>query len=755
MTDKEDRTINNTISIKASECPVTKVTVYKDRAEVCREINTTVKPGINELRIKEFVCIDEESIRVEGKGAATIAEVSFQSKYVTEDQATMSEKEKALNDQLRSLTEEKKALDLANQKEILNRQWKVLDQFAATAAKSGQVEKKDEQVLFKLDDNYFKGMKEFMKEYKAIGKQLENERLDLERKNEELDRKIEAVERNLNDLRGNYNTGHENRECIVVLEAEKEDKVYLVVSYVVMGASWIPSYDLRMFTEEGSLKIFYYGLIYQNSGEDWNDVKLYLSTAEPSVGGTIPNLPMTQLAIRKPIITRPKSRSLSLRKSKKMQTSRAAAPFNDIGYEYEQEDSFAPQMMMRGMPEMHVMEAEASKKLYEDDNNDEDRTCTFMANVFSSGDTMPAASMPVAVAEVCLLLFGIANKHIVFFWCMLGMRLRSSALALARRTMSPGAVGGAMLREAPEMMACSFSMDLAPRAAPMPEMAFRHVERSGLTLNRPASRNYMGYDVAEMNRRHLHSLNINAVTDLFPPPPPPPSSMPALGFRPVEVSESTTSTTYEIARQSTIPSDNTEHKVTVAIIELKPTLSYLSVPKVVPHAFLQAKVVNNSPYTLLSGRTNIFLDNSFVAKAEIKAVAPKEEFECSLGVDPSIRVDYKPLNKVSSQSGLISKSNTTTYEQNIEIKNLHNYAIKIVVRDNLPRSLDEKIKVTLLLPQIDNKHPEKNEKVKLTKSNHLEWDLDIKEMDKVDLVLKYAVEHPASEDVETTLAIGN
>uniref|UniRef100_A0A2C9KWG3 DUF4139 domain-containing protein n=1 Tax=Biomphalaria glabrata TaxID=6526 RepID=A0A2C9KWG3_BIOGL len=599
MTDKEDRTINNTISIKASECPVTKVTVYKDRAEVCREINTTVKPGINELRIKEFVRIDEESIRC--------------------------------------------SLDLANQKEILNRQWKVLDQFAATAAKSGQVEKKDEQVLFKLDDNYFKGMKEFMKEYKAIGKQLENERLDLERKNEELDRKIEAVERNLNDLRGNYNTGHENRECIVVLEAEKEDKVYLVVSYVVMGASWIPSYDLRMFTEEGSLKIFYYGLIYQNSGEDWNDVKLYLSTAEPSVGGTIPNLPMTQLAIRKPIITRPKSRSLSLRKSKKMQTSRAAAPFNDIGYEYEQEDSFAPQMMMRGMPEMHVMEAEhvlfsrqqlsakftqrrsfhfgkASKKLYEDDNNDEDRTCTFMANVFSSGDTMAAASMPVAVAEV---------------------------------------------------------------------------------------------------------------------------------------SESTTSTTYEIARQSTIPSDNTEHKVTVAIIELKPTLSYLSVPKVVPHAFLQAKVVNNSPYTLLPGRTNIFLDNSFVAKAEIKAVAPKEEFECSLGVDPSIRVDYKPLNKVSSQSGLISKSNTTTYEQNIEIKNLHNYAIKIVVRDNLPRSLDEKIKVTLLLPQIDNKHPEKNEKVKLTKSNHLEWDLDIKEMDKVDLVLKYAVEHPASEDVETTLAIGN
>jgi hypothetical protein len=52
----------------------------------------------------------------------------------------------------------------------------------------------------------------------------------------------------------------------------------------------------------------------------------------------------------------------------------------------------------------------------------------------------------------------------------------------------------------------------------------------------------------------------------------------------------------------------------VAIIELKPVLTYLTVPKIVPNAFLQAKVTNTSPYVLLAGKTNIFLDNSFVAK---------------------------------------------------------------------------------------------------------------------------------------------
>ena len=78
--------------------------------------------------------------------------------------------------------------------------------------------------------------------------------------------------------------------------------------------------------------------------------------------------------------------------------------------------------------------------------------------------------------------------------------------------------------------------------------------------------------------------------------------------------ESTTSTTYEIARASTIPSDNSEHKVTVGLIDVSPTLEYVTVPKMAPHAFLQAHVKNNSPFALLPGPTSIFLDNAFVAR---------------------------------------------------------------------------------------------------------------------------------------------
>lgn len=42
----------------------------------------------------------------------------------------------------------------------------------------------------------------------------------------------------------------------------------------------------------------YYGMIQQATGEDWNDVKLSLSTAMPSVGGTVPDLGTQKLSFK-------------------------------------------------------------------------------------------------------------------------------------------------------------------------------------------------------------------------------------------------------------------------------------------------------------------------------------------------------------------------------------------------------------------------------------------------------------------------
>ena len=55
-------------------------------------------------------------------------------------------------------------------------------------------------------------------------------------------------------------------------------------------------------------------------------------------------------------------------------------------------------------------------------------------------------------------------------------------------------------------------------------------------------------------------------------------------------------------------------QVTVALVDLSPEFHYSSVPRLSPHSFLQAKAKNTSPYTILAGPANIFLDNNFIAK---------------------------------------------------------------------------------------------------------------------------------------------
>ncbi|RCN47837.1 hypothetical protein ANCCAN_06031, partial [Ancylostoma caninum] len=73
----------------------------------------------------------------------------------------------------------------------------------------------------------------------------------------------------------------------------------------VYCASWKPAYDIRAVTtaegeQENKIKLCYYGLVEQNTGDDWNDTDMVLSTASPSVGGCAPQLATLSASIHRP-----------------------------------------------------------------------------------------------------------------------------------------------------------------------------------------------------------------------------------------------------------------------------------------------------------------------------------------------------------------------------------------------------------------------------------------------------------------------
>ncbi len=78
----------------------------------------------------------------------------------------------------------------------------------------------------------------------------------------------------------------------------------------------------------------------------------------------------------------------------------------------------------------------------------------------------------------------------------------------------------------------------------------------------------------------------------------------------------------------------------------------------------------------------------------------------------------------------------------IEIKNTSQAAAKILLKDSVPLSNDDKISVKIIEPVLKN-----NPDVNLTKLNILEYTLNLKPGQSEDLQIKYSIEHPSNEEI--------
>jgi uncharacterized protein (TIGR02231 family) len=256
---------------------ITAATVYLDRAVVTRsaalELATT---GITEVTFEKLPAhLLDESLQVSGRGAAqvTLLDVTARAAYVD---FTPNERVKALEDELRSLAKQRQVLD--DRAAVLAAQHTTLGRIeaAATAAPT-----KDSAPRLSIDES--------AKLLTFLGEQLTKigaEKQELSTRGEELAAKIDAAQRQLNELRGAG--GRSYKTVTVRLDASTAGALDLTISYAVPGASWSPSYDARVNSNEKSIALTYSGMVRQNTGEDWKDVALTLSTARPSLGGAAP-----------------------------------------------------------------------------------------------------------------------------------------------------------------------------------------------------------------------------------------------------------------------------------------------------------------------------------------------------------------------------------------------------------------------------------------------------------------------------------
>ncbi|MDP3070390.1 MAG: mucoidy inhibitor MuiA family protein [Opitutaceae bacterium] len=262
----------------AAESSIRAVTVYTDRAVVTRTATVALAtPGAVEVTFERLPAgLLDQSLTVSGRGTAqaTILDVTARLAHVD---FTPNDRVKQLEDQLRALAKERRGLD--DRTKLLEVQRKGIDQ-TETALLSPAAKDVPRPSVGDVT-----AALTFVTDQRAT---ITTEIAALDEQREALAAKQSALERQLAQLRG---AGGKSYKTVTVrLDATTAGSLDLTLGYAVHGASWTPSYDVRASSNDGGIALSYFGLVRQNTGEDWKDIALTLSTARPSLGGAAPEI---------------------------------------------------------------------------------------------------------------------------------------------------------------------------------------------------------------------------------------------------------------------------------------------------------------------------------------------------------------------------------------------------------------------------------------------------------------------------------
>jgi uncharacterized protein (TIGR02231 family) len=199
------------------------------------------------------------------------------------------------------------------------------------------------------------------------------------------------------------------------------------------------------------------------------------------------------------------------------------------------------------------------------------------------------------------------------------------------------------------------------------------------------------------------------------------------------VSESGAALTYQIPGRADVPGHGAARKVTIASFQLRPELDVVTAPRLEPVGYRRAKVRNESPYTFLPGKAQLFEGEEYLGATQIGFTAPGQELELALGADERLRVERKLVTREVDKAFLADRRRIR-FGYTIEVENLRDAPQVIFVRDQLPVSRHEQIKVKL-----DAAEPRPS---KQTELNQLEWKLKLEKGARQTIRFDFSVEHP-------------
>jgi hypothetical protein len=262
---------------KTIQGTVSGVTLYRNQAMVTRTLNLDGVAGPLEVivtNLPELIVAD--SLFAESNEGIEIRAVQYRTRAVgespREEVRKLTDEIQLLADQL-SLKQSQVAL-LGKQMEYLDK----LEQFVAPAATAEMAHGiLNAESLERLTTFAFGQREKILERQTTIGLELR-----------ELTDKKQLVEQKLGEITST--SSKMVREAVLYLNKTDALAHSLKLNYLVNGCGWSPSYTIRAESGKTDAQLEYNGLIYQQSGEDWSNVTLTLSTASPALSAFGPGI---------------------------------------------------------------------------------------------------------------------------------------------------------------------------------------------------------------------------------------------------------------------------------------------------------------------------------------------------------------------------------------------------------------------------------------------------------------------------------
>ncbi len=600
--------------------PIKKVTVFFTGAQIEHEHKVSLQPGKQEVvfqKLTDFV--DPNTVQVKAQGDMTILSVRTRKNY---------EDEKISNEEIKKLNAKRKELDLKDQ------------------------QLRDEYTILELDKNLLmrnrdlKGNEQGVKmtELKDAYAFMHQKIAEITARETSIYSELESIQKQMNQLEQEIISQRSKpvinySEVVVEIDVEKTTNAEFTINYISPSATWKPYYDMRSDGIGKPVKLEAKANVSQNTGIEWKNIDMVLSTNDPYQNAQEPTLNPWYLYYNN-------------YPQQKHQTSR---PIPAVDYSGEKISG-------------EVIDASTGEPLsfakvafYNNPN----------INVVTNFDGKFEITVPKGETwlKASFVGYGEAQQQITSPY--LKFFLIPNNVVLEEVSVSEDVVTFGADYE--------YDKDVSTLASGTYKVEKKNLESiPGVQVGR-RKRNSFGFLKQEESNTYGWNYNQKANG----------------GFenKPITVAtKKDMRVEYTILSKMSIPTDGMDHRVNIASFDLNASYEYHAVPKLDPSVYLAAQVIGWEKLNLMSGESNIYFDGTFMGKSYLDVNSTKDTLSFSFGKDNKISMERTRVKEKSKSKTIGSRQHfEVTWE--IKVKNNGGASIPLVIKDQFPISNNAEIKV--------------------------------------------------------------